>query len=170
MLITGFIKFGVTNQAPQVFFNFVAEDSMLVFSYEIADIRFCELLDIYEAISYYGAQLFSLHIPKASLPLVTCSSPHITSKEEDILHPPGHLLPILGADFKTHDLFFKVEIYQFLGFSSHGLNSQAPFLSLQMISAALHGSSFHHAAVYISDSVQCIVLLPKWKIPLDIFI
>ena len=53
MLVTGFIKFGVTNQAPQVSFNFVVEDSMLVFSYEIADIIFCELLVIYEAILLY---------------------------------------------------------------------------------------------------------------------
>ena len=50
LLVTGFINFGVTNQAPQVSFNFAAKDSMLVFSYDIADIRFCELLDIYEAI------------------------------------------------------------------------------------------------------------------------
>ena len=55
-LVTGFINFGVTNQALQVSFNFDVEDSMLVFYYEIADIRFCELLDIYNAISDYGAQ------------------------------------------------------------------------------------------------------------------
>ena len=46
LLITGFINFGVTNQAPQVSFNFVVEDSMLVLSYEFYDIIFCELLDI----------------------------------------------------------------------------------------------------------------------------
>ena len=46
----------MTNQAPQVSFNFVVEDSMLVFSYEIADIIFYEIVVIYEAISYYGAQ------------------------------------------------------------------------------------------------------------------
>ena len=45
----------MTNQAPQVSFNFVVEDSMSVLSYEFSDIRFCELLDISEAISYYGA-------------------------------------------------------------------------------------------------------------------
>ena len=39
-LITSFINFGVTNQAPQVSFNFVVEDSMLVLSYEFDDIRF----------------------------------------------------------------------------------------------------------------------------------
>ena len=39
LLVTGFINFGVTNQAPQVSFNFVVEDSMLVLSYEFADIR-----------------------------------------------------------------------------------------------------------------------------------
>ena len=83
-----FINFGVTNQAPQVSLNFVVEDSVLVLSYEFADIRFCELLVISEAISDYGSQLFALHSPRASLPLVTCSSPHRTSKEEDILHPP----------------------------------------------------------------------------------
>ena len=51
LLVTGFINFGVTNQAPQVSFNFVVEDSMLVFYYEVVDIIFCELLDIYKAIS-----------------------------------------------------------------------------------------------------------------------
>ena len=55
-LVTGFINFGVTNQAPQVSFNFLVEDSMLVLSYDFDDIIFCELLVIYEAISDYGAQ------------------------------------------------------------------------------------------------------------------
>ena len=41
---------------------------MLVFSYEIDDIIFCEILVIYESKSYYGAQSFSLHSPRASLP------------------------------------------------------------------------------------------------------
>ena len=49
-LVIGFINFGVTNQAPQVSFNFVVEDLMLVFSYEFDDIRFCEILVIFEAI------------------------------------------------------------------------------------------------------------------------
>ena len=124
MLVTSCINFGVTNQAPQVSFSFAAKDLMLVFSYEIADIRFCELSDIYESISYYGAQSFSLHAPRASLPLVTCSSPHKTSKEGDILHLPGHLLLTLGADFTTHGFLLKDDIYHFLGFSSHGLSSQ----------------------------------------------
>ena len=104
----------------------------------------------------------------ASLPLVTCSSPHRTSKEEDILHPLGHLLLKIGADFTTHGFLFKGATYQFLEFSTHGLNPQEPLLFLQMISAALHGSSFHRAAVYISNSVECIVLLSKRKIPPDI--
>ena len=78
----------MTNQAPQVFFNFAAEYSMLVFSYEISDIRFCELLVISEAISDYRAQAFTLHSLGASAPMIviTCSSPHITSKDGDILH------------------------------------------------------------------------------------
>ena len=61
MLVTGFINFGVTNQASQVS-NFVVEDSMLVLSYEFVDIRFCELLVISKAISDYGAQAFALHV------------------------------------------------------------------------------------------------------------
>ena len=68
LLVTGFIDFSVTNQALQVS-NFVVEDSMLVLSYEFADIRFCELLVIHEALLYYGAQEFTLHSPMASLPL-----------------------------------------------------------------------------------------------------
>ena len=55
-IITGFINFGVTNQAPQVSFNFVVEDSMLIFSYEFSNIIFCEILVIVEAISYYVSQ------------------------------------------------------------------------------------------------------------------
>ena len=142
---------------------------MLVSSYEVADILFCESLYISESISDYGAQAFALQSPRDSLPLVTKSSPHITSKEEDILHPHGHLLLRFGADFTTHGLLFKAATYQFLECSTHGLNPQEPLLSLQMISVALHGSSFHRAAVYVSDSVECIVFLPKWKIPPDIF-
>ena len=102
--------------------------------------------------------------------MVTCSSPHRTSKEEDILHPLGHLLLRIGADFTIHGFLFKATTYHFIECSTHGSNSQEPLLSLQMISATLHGSSFHHAAVYIFDSVECIVLLPKWKIPPDIFL
>ena len=97
---------------------------MLVLSYEFDCIRFCELLVIYEEISYYGAQAFVLNIPRASLPLVTCSSPHRTSKEEDIMHPPGHLLLKIGADFNTHGLLLKDDIYHILGCSSHDSNSQ----------------------------------------------
>ena len=130
----------------------------------------CDSLAILEAISYYGAQAFALHSPEAFLPLVTCSSPHRTSKEEDILHLLGHLLLKFGADFTTHGFLLKAATYQFLECSTHGLNPQEPFLSLQMISVSLHGSSFHREVVYISDSVECIVLLPKWNIHPDIFI
>ena len=91
--------------------------------------------------------------------MITCSSPHRTSKEEDILHLLGHLLLRVGADFSTHGFLFKAATYQFLECSTHGLNPQEHFLSLQMISAALHGSIFHRASVYISDSVEYIVLL-----------
>ena len=68
LLVTGFINFGVTNQVPEVSFNFVAEDLILVFSYEINDIIFYELLFFYRAISDYGAQALTLHSPRASLP------------------------------------------------------------------------------------------------------
>ena len=128
----------------------------------------CDSLSILEDISDYGAQEFTLNSPRDSLPLVTCSSPYRTSKDEDILHPPGHLLLTLGADFTTHGFLFKANIYQFLGCSSDGSNSQEPFLSLQMISVALHGSSLHLAAVYIFDLVEHIILLPKRKIPPEI--
>ena len=86
------------------------------------------------------------------------------------MHSPGHLLLTLGDNFTTHGLLFKATTYKFLEYSTHGSNPQEPLLSLHMISATLHGSSFHRAAAYISDSVECIVLLPKWNIPPDIFI
>ena len=44
-------------------------------------------------------------------------------------------------------------------------NPQAPFLSYQLISVALHGSGFHPTAVYISDLVEHTILLPKMNIP-----
>ena len=102
-------------------------------------------MDISEAISDYVAQAFALHSPRDSLPSVTCSSSHRTSQEGDIMHLPGHLLLTLGADFTTHGLLFKADIYQVLGCSSHVLNSQELLPSLQLISIALHGSSFHCA-------------------------
>ena len=80
-----------------------------------------------------------------------------------------YLLLKIGAYFTTHGFLFKAETYKFLECSTHGSNPQEPLLSLQMISIALHGSSFHRAAVYISDRVECIVILPKWKTPPDIF-
>ena len=90
---------------------------MSVLSHEFADIIFCVTLVIFEAISDYGSQEFTLHFPMASLHfyLITCSSPHRTSKDGDILHSPGHLLLTLRDDFKSHGLMFKYEIYQFLG-------------------------------------------------------
>ena len=57
MLVAVCINFSVKNQVPaQVSFKIVVEDSMLFFSHEFVDIRFCESLDILEAISDYGAQ------------------------------------------------------------------------------------------------------------------
>ena len=109
-----------------------------------------------------------LHIPSASLTLITCSSPHRTSKEEDILRPPEHLLLTLGDDFTTHGFMFMAEKYQFLDFYSHVLNPQEPFVTYQLISVSLHGSSLHSVVVYISDLVEHIILLPKRKIPIDI--
>ena len=102
---------------------------MLVLSYEFDDIIFCELLDIYEDISDYGAKAFAFHIPRASLPLVSCSSPHRTSKERDILNLPGHLLLTVGVDFTTHGFLFMNATYHFLEFSSPRLNPQEPFLT-----------------------------------------
>ena len=99
---------------------------------------------------------------------------------------PRHLLLTLGADFTCHGSMFKAAIYhlflftshgsmlkdviyQFLGFSSHGSNFQALFLSHQLISVVLHGSSFHLVVVYVPDSVEHFLLLPK-RYPLDIII
>ena len=68
ILVVVLINFGVKNQVPQVSFKIVVEDSMLVFSHEFADIIFCESLDSLESISYYGAQVFSLHGTRIYLP------------------------------------------------------------------------------------------------------
>ena len=87
---------------------------MLFSSYEVADILLCHSLSLLEDISDYGAQSFALNSPSASLPLITCSSFHRTSKEKDILHPPRNLLLKLGADFTTHGFLFMAATYQFL--------------------------------------------------------
>ena len=42
MLVASLINFGVKNQVLQVFFKFVVGDLMLVSSYEVVDIVFCE--------------------------------------------------------------------------------------------------------------------------------
>ena len=104
----------------------------------------------------------------ASLRLVTCSSPQRTSKEEDILHPLGHLHLTLGDNFTTHGFLFKDETYHFLECSSHGSNPQLIFLSYKLISVALHGSCFHPVDVYVPYLVEHIIILPKRNIPLDI--
>ena len=109
---------GVKNQVPQFFLKIVAGDLVLVSSYEVAYILFCDSLDILEDISDYGAQEFSLNSPMDSLLLVRCSTPHRTSKEVDFLHPPGHLLLTLGDIFTTHGFLFMDTTYQFLECSS----------------------------------------------------
>ena len=143
---------------------------ILVLSYEFYNIIFCELLVIYEVISYYGAQSFSLHSPRASphIHVITCSSPHRTSKVGDSLLPSGHLQLTLGDDFTTHGLLFMDATYQFIECSSHGFNLQKPFLTYQLILVSLHGSSLHPTAVYISNLVEHTILISKRKIPIDI--
>ena len=84
------------------------------------------------------------------------------------MHPPGHFLLTLGDVFNTHGLLLMAETYHFLECYSHGLNPQEPFLTYQLISAALHGSSLHPTAVYIFDLVEHISLLRKSKITPDI--
>jgi len=168
MLVAALTNSGVKNQVPHFLFKTADGDLVLVSSYEVADILLCDSLYISEAISDYGASAFALNSPSASLPLITCSSSHRTSKEEDFLHLPGHLLLTLGAVLTTHGFLFMAATYQFLECSSHSLNSQEPFLTFQLTSVALHGSSLHPTAVYISDLVEHIILLPKRNIPPDI--
>ena len=42
MLVDSLTDFDVKNQVPQVFFNFATGDLVLVSSYEVTDILFCE--------------------------------------------------------------------------------------------------------------------------------
>ena len=78
------------------------------------------------------------------------------------------MLLTLGDVLTTHGFLLMAETHQFLECSSHSLNSQEPFLTFQLISVALHGSSLHLAVVYIFYLVEHIILLPKRNIPLDI--
>ena len=85
MLVVGFINFGVTNQVPQVFFKFAAGDLVLVSSYEVADILFCESLAISEAISDYKSKPFSpidLDLPTNSYK-IACTNIQNFEEEEN---------------------------------------------------------------------------------------
>ena len=50
MLVAALTHLGVKNQVPQVFFKFAAGDLVLVSSYEVSDIVFCDSLVIHESI------------------------------------------------------------------------------------------------------------------------
>ena len=50
MLVASLTNLGVKNQVPQVFFKFAVGDLVLISSYEVSDILFCESLVIYESI------------------------------------------------------------------------------------------------------------------------
>ena len=80
------------------------------------------------------------------------------------------MLLTIGAVFTTHGFLFMATTYQFLDCYSHVMNPQEPFLTYQLISVALHGSSLHLPTVYISDLVEHIILLPKRRIPPDIML
>ena len=71
MLVTDLIIFDVKNQAPQVSFKFTIGDSMSVSSYDFVDIKFCESLDISEALSDYGGLKHFLSIVLGLLLLPT---------------------------------------------------------------------------------------------------
>ena len=74
------------------------------------------------------------------------------------MHTPGHFLLTLGVIFITHGFLFMDATYQFIECLSHVMNPQEPFLTYQLTLVALHGSSIHLAAVYISDLVEHILL------------
>ena len=57
------------------------------------------------------------------------------------MHPLEHLTLTLGDDFNTHFFILMATKYQFIECSSHFLNPQENFLTYQLISVALHGSS-----------------------------
>ena len=64
-----------------------------------------------------------------------------------------NLIILLNQNHPNRSIL-KVATYKFLRFTSHGSNSQEIFLSHQLISVALHGSSFHLADVYVPNSVE----------------
>ena len=59
------------------------------------------------------------------------------------MHPHEHLLLTPGVDFTTHGFLFMDATYKFIECSSHVLNPQEHFLTYQLTSVALHGSSLH---------------------------
>ena len=86
MLGTDLITIGVKNQEPQVSFKkYVIGDSISISSHEFFDMKFCDLLDIFNGISYYGSHTFSLHgpMPHFLSYMGTCSFSQNSSKMED---------------------------------------------------------------------------------------
>ena len=67
-LVAGLINFGVKNQVPKVSFKITVGNLMSIFSYEFVDFIFYGSLVIFEVISHYGAQAFTFHSLRASLP------------------------------------------------------------------------------------------------------
>ena len=168
MIVTVLISIGVKTQAPQVSFKLVAGDSMAVSSHEFSYMKYCDFMNILKDRSDYRAHTFSLLGLISSPHMITCSSPH--SKDGDLLHSLGHLLLTFGAQFTSHGSMFKDEPSQLLGFTSHGLNSQALFLFCQTILVSLHGPIIYYATAYVLDSVDQIHVLLKKKIPPNIII
>ena len=122
------ITIGVKNQAPRVSFkNYATKDSISISSHECTVVMDSDSLDILEAIPYYGAQEFSLHVPIHPLPsyMITCTLPYSDNEIGDILHLLGHLLLTSRVDFTSFGSMFKSRTYQLLGITSLGSNSQA---------------------------------------------
>ena len=131
----------------------------------LPDIKCCDFLDILDSISYYGSHTFALHGPVRHFLsyMVTCSFPQNASKNGGHHHSLGAYITTFGSSSQAPQDSFRPDItFLFLNFNSkENLN----FLFCHIISVSLHGSSLHHADVYVLDQVKQIPPLPKRKIP-----
>ena len=76
ILLVVLINFGVKSQVPKVCFKIVVGDLMSIFSHDFDDIIFFESLDIWEIISYFRSDPFTLidlELPRNSY-MIECTN------------------------------------------------------------------------------------------------
>ena len=152
MLVTDLISFCEKNETPQGSFKIAVGDLMLVYSYEFLILHFVISWIFLEAISYFGAQAFSLHGPRyfVSSFSITYSSLHSARNDGDLLHSLGCMILPFGAESTSHGLKYQAHQDSFELDFKINLNDHSLLLFCQIISLSLHGPINSYTVVFFS--------------------